>query len=152
MAHWCGTVILFYVQVALATIICGFAPVYAQANIAFNRLRMAVAHYPSLFEFQMANKSIVFPNGSLAVFKSGEKPDNLYGEDYHGGVVDEASRVIQDSWEAARSTLTATRGPVRLIGNLHGVNNWFYRMCRDAEAGRIPSAEYHKNQRVRRSA
>jgi Terminase RNaseH-like domain len=34
-----------------------------------------------------------------------------------------------------RSTLTATRGPVRIIGNVKGRRNWFYSLARRAEAG-----------------
>ena len=53
----------------------------------------------------------------------------------YAAVVDEASRLRQESWHAIRSTLTATRGPVRIIGNVKGRRNWAYRMARKAEAG-----------------
>jgi hypothetical protein len=36
---------------------------------------------------------------------------------------------------AIRSTLTATRGPLRAIGNVKGRKNWFYHWCRRAETG-----------------
>jgi hypothetical protein len=39
------------------------------------------------------------------------------------------------AWHALRSTLTKTQGPVRLIGNVKGRKNWFYKLCRKAEAG-----------------
>jgi len=68
-------------------------------------------------------------------FKTAEKPDNLYGEDVYAAVIDEASRCREDSWVAVRSTLTATRGPVRIIGNVKGRTNWHYRIARRAESG-----------------
>jgi hypothetical protein len=71
----------------------------------------------------------------MVAFKSAEKPDNLYGDDVYAVVIDEASRVRQESWHAVRSTLTATRGPVRIIGNIKGRKNWFYDLARKAEAG-----------------
>lgn len=36
---------------------------------------------------------------------------------------------------AVFSTLTATGGPIRIIGNVKGRRNWFYQMSRKAEAG-----------------
>ena len=78
---------------------------------------------------------ITLPNGNAIVFRSGEKPDNLYGEDVRAAVIDEASRFREDAFIAVRSTLTATRGPLRLIGNVRGRRNWFYRLARRAEAG-----------------
>jgi hypothetical protein len=41
----------------------------------------------------------------------------------------------EDAWFALRSTLTETRGPVRLIGNVKGRRNWFFMGCRKAETG-----------------
>jgi hypothetical protein len=42
-----------------------------------------------------------------------------------------------------RSTLTATRGPARIIGNVKGRKNWFFALCRRAEAGEA-GLSYHK--------
>src|SRR5690606_36994105 len=84
-----------------------------------------------------------FRNGARWVFKSAEKPDNLYGEDVADAVIDEASCCREEAWHVIRSTLTATRGPVRLIGNVKGRKNFFYRMARQAESGE-PDMAYHK--------
>jgi phage FluMu gp28-like protein len=85
-----------------------------------------------------ANESelkIEFTNGATWWFKSAEKPDNLYGEDVRSAVIDEASRLREDAWFAVRSTLTATRGPIRCIGNVKGRKNWFYKLSRSAQSG-----------------
>ena len=74
-------------------------------------------------------------NGATVAFKSGEKPDNLYGEDVYGVVIDEATRLREESWHAVRSTMTATRGPIRIIGNVKGRKNWAYILARRAEVG-----------------
>jgi hypothetical protein len=63
---------------------------------------------------------------AIISFKSGEKPDNLYGEDVWAVVVDEASRTREEAYWALRSTLTATGGPIRIIGNVKGRKNCFY--------------------------
>jgi len=41
----------------------------------------------------------------------------------------------ETAWHALRSTLTATGGPARIIGNVRGRKNWAYQMARRAEAG-----------------
>ena len=73
----------------------------------------------------------------------GDHPDTLYGEDVYAAVIDEASRFKEESWHAIRSTLTATRGPIRIIGNVKGRKNWFYQLARRAEQG-TPNFGYHK--------
>lgn len=117
------------------------APVYAQAKVAWSR--MVGAMPKGTFTKNETDLRIDLPNGTHIWFKSGEKPDNLYGEEVYAAVLDEASRMREDSFIAIRSTLTATRGPLRIIGNVKGRRNWFYKMARRAEAGERDMA-YHK--------
>lgn len=117
------------------------APSYAQAEIAFRRLKRGIPR--SVYTSNASKLSLTLVNGATIWFKSAEKPDGLYGEDVYAAVIDEASRVREESWFAVRSTLTATRGPVRIIGNVKGRKNWFYRLARRAEAGE-PGMHYAK--------
>jgi hypothetical protein len=82
-------------------------------------------------------------NGARVWFKGGDNPDSLYGENVKAAVIDEASRVKEEAWHAVRSTLTQTRGPVRIIGNVKGRRNWAYRLARTAQAG-APDMSYAK--------
>lgn len=109
------------------------APVFQQADIAFRRMQHGIPK--DVFQAHESTKSISLVNGTTIWFKSAEKPDNLYGEDVYACVLDEASRMREEAWHAIRSTVTATRGPVRLIGNVKGRKNFFYRLARNAEAG-----------------
>lgn len=111
------------------------APVYPQAKIAYRRLKKYLKKYKEIYSVNESELSIRFINGSIMQFKSGEKPDNLYGDDVFAAVIDEASRMREESWVAVRSTLTATKGPVRAIGNVKGRSNWFYKLCRRAQSG-----------------
>lgn len=118
------------------------APVFAQAKIAYGRMKRGVPAH--LIRCNDTEQTItIIPNGAIISFKSGEKPDNLYGEDVWACVIDEASRMRVESFYAVRSTLTATRGHIRIIGNVKGRKNWFYMGCRKAEAGE-PGHSYHK--------
>lgn len=120
------------------------APVYAQAKIAFRRLRRGLPRWAIPYlHVNESELTIRLPNGAVIWFKSAEKPDNLYGEDVYGAVIDEATRVREEAWHAVRSTLTATKGPVRIIGNVKGRRNWAYALARRAEAGE-PGMAYFK--------
>lgn len=87
------------------------------------------------FTANETESTITLTNGSVIWFKGAEKPDFLYGEDVYAAVIDEASRVKADAWYAIRSTITATGGAVRIIGNVKGKKNWAYRKARRAEGG-----------------
>lgn len=127
------------------------APVYGQAQIAYNRMKRGMTKG---FLRPHGKLQLMLPNGADIWFKSGEKPDNLYGDDVYAAVIDEASRQRKESYAAIRTTTTKTRGKIRGIGNVKGRHNWFYQMCRKAEVIQrthrmngsvgIPEMEYHK--------
>ena len=110
------------------------APIYSQSKIAYRRLKTGLPR-----GLYLANDSAMTltlrSNGAVIWFKGGDNPDSLYGEDVWAAVIDEATRCREETWHAIRSTLTATRGPVRIIGNVKGRKNWAYRLARKAEAG-----------------
>ena len=115
------------------------APVQSQARIAYRRLKGGMP--PGIFRASESDYAITLRNGAMIWFRSAENPDTLYGEDVQAAVVDEAMRVKESSWHALRSTLTATRGPVRIISNVRGLRNWAYALARRAEAG-APDMHY----------
>ncbi len=117
------------------------APVYPQARMAFRRLKRGLPQY--VYSSNESELTITLPNQAVISFRSAEKSDNLYGEDVYAAVIDEATRVREESWHAVRSTLTATRGPIRIIGNVKGRRNWAYRLSRIAESGE-PDWHYAK--------
>lgn len=118
------------------------APVYQQARIAFKR---AVKMLPDnvLASVNTSRQELALVNGSIWSFRGADNPDSLYGEDVMSAVIDEASRCKEEVWDAIRSTLTATRGPTRVIGNVKGRKNWFYRLARRAESGH-PGHGFHR--------
>lgn len=113
------------------------APVSDQARIAYSRVKiwLRTSNLIDLCQTNETKQFIVFPHGVVWWFKGAERPDLLYGEDVYSLVIDEASRVREESWHALRSTITSTHAPVKMIGNVKGRKNWFYRLCRRAESG-----------------
>lgn len=124
------------------------APIRATAKaIGYNRmgamLRQADPHKRTWFNWD-SELYIQLANGARVWFKGAEEPDSLYGEDVHAVVIDEATRVKEASWHAVRSTLTHTKGPVRIIGNVVGAKNWVYRLAREAQKGRHADIGVHR--------
>lgn len=117
------------------------APVAAQAEIAFTRILRFLPQ--GTYRAHRGVKTVTLINGAIIWFKGADRPDTLYGDDVYAAVIDEASRVKSEAWVAVRSTLTFTKGPIRLIGNVRGRKNWFYTLARRAQAG-DPNMGYHK--------
>lgn len=108
------------------------APVYQQAEIVYRRLKRALP--AAIYRPNDSRLTITLGNGAVLWFKSAEKPDNLYGEDVFAAVMDEATRTRPEAFYAIRSTLTATNGRLRIIGNVKGRKNWAYQLARRAES------------------
>lgn len=117
------------------------APVYAQAKIAFNRLRRVAVQCD--YRINESELFIELSNGNRIWFKSADKPDNLYGEDVFAAVFDEYTRAKEEAWFALRSTLTATKGSCKFIGNAKGRKNWGYRLALRAK-NQEPGYEFHR--------
>ncbi len=109
------------------------SPVLSQSVIVYRRLKRSLPR--SLYAFHDTEHRITLLNGAVIWFKGADKPDTLYGEDVHAAVIDEATRCKEEAWHAVRTTLTATRGPIRIIGNVKGRRNWAYHLARRAESG-----------------
>ncbi len=118
------------------------APVYAQAEMAYNRMKAQVTS-KDFFKCNDTKLLLTLPTGAKIQFKSAERPDNLYGDDVYAAVFDEFTRAREEAWFALRSTLTATNGKCKFIGNVKGKKNWGYRLGQKAKAGE-PNHEYFK--------
>jgi phage FluMu gp28-like protein len=62
---------------------------------------------------------------SIIEFRSADNPDSLRGEGVHAAVIDEAGYWSRDSFVSVWTTLTRTRGKLRIISTPKG-RNWFY--------------------------
>lgn len=117
------------------------APIRAQAQIPYRRMKRGLPS--AVYAANETELTLTLANGSVIWFKGADNPDSLYGEDVYAAVIDEATRCKEEAWHAVRSTLTATRGPIRIIGNVKGRKNWAYKLARKAESGE-PGMHYAK--------
>ncbi len=123
------------------------APTYSQAKMAYRRTKDRLLGYITSGQDVrlkiadqipfVSNESELYIRvfGSFIWFKTAEKPDNLYGEDVHNLVGDEITRWREEAWHACYSTLAATTGRAKLIGNVKGRRNFAYKLARKAESG-----------------
>jgi hypothetical protein len=125
-------------------------PTFQQVKqVAFQRVLrwFATANQARLLDFNRSDLTIRFPNDSIWYFRGSDRPDHIYGPDYSSVVIDEASRCKNEAWPAVRSTTTATRGPLRFVGNVRGRRNWAYKLgqqVKQRSAAGDPSVDYHK--------
>jgi len=117
------------------------APVYSQARIAFDRLKILLIS-SGAYQFNEAKLTITTPLNTIIEFKTAKNHDSLFGEDVHYVVFDEAPRAKYGAFVALRSTLTATGGRMKLIGNFGGVSNWVHQLKQKAKED--PEYSYHK--------
>lgn len=117
------------------------APIYAQAEIAFKRMKAKVSKIPA-YRINESKLTITTPLGTVMHFKSAQDPDSLFGEDVYSCVFDEAPRAKVDAFYALRSTLTATKGKLKIIGNFGGASNWVHHLKDKALTD--PQYSYHK--------
>lgn len=118
------------------------APVYSQAEMAFNRMKNQVTER-NFFRVNEMKLRLTTPTGSIINFKSADRPDNLYGDDVYAFVFDEFTRAKEESWFAIRSTITATNAKGKFIGNVKGKKNWGYKLAQKAKQGE-DNFEYFK--------
>lgn len=110
------------------------APVFSQAEIAFNRMKRFLGH-SSDYRINLSKMYIESPVESFLHYKSAENPDTLYGEDVYAFVFDEFTRAKEAAWHALRSTVTKTEGKGKFIGNAKGRKNWGYKLALKAKSG-----------------
>jgi phage FluMu gp28-like protein len=118
------------------------APVFSQAEIAFNRLKRFIAGHQD-FKINQTKLTVELPNSAVIHFKSAQDPDTLYGEDVFAVVFDEFTRAKEAAWIALRSTLTATKGKCKFIGNPKGKKNWGAKLAARARSGE-PNYQFFK--------
>jgi hypothetical protein len=119
------------------------APTFGQAKIAFHRMKVQISDR-DFFTSNETNLVITLITGVKIEFKTGEKPDNLYGDDVYAAVFDEFTRAREAAWFALRSTLTSTGGKCKFIGNATSKKNWGVKLAMKAKSGSDTDYEYFK--------
>lgn len=105
------------------------APTYDLAKRSFDYLTKWTSNYfpANSFKINFSTLSIDCPHNSKIVFKSAENPTSLIGESLDLLIMDEASRIKKDIWEAnLRPSLSDREGRMVAISTPLSKENWFY--------------------------
>ena len=119
------------------------APVLDNSRVAFERMCTFISDR-DLFRVNQSRMTITLSTGAVIFFKTAENPGRLYGEDVTAVVIDEACRMKEAAWPAVISVTTKTKGKVKIIGNVSGIQNWAYDLARKVEAGEKEDWAYFK--------
>lgn len=119
------------------------APTITQAKIAYERMKVQISER-GFFTFNETNRVITLITGAKIEFKTAEKPDNLYGDDVYAFVFDEFTRARETAWHALRSTITATGGKGKFIGNVKGSKNWGHKLAMRAKNDNDADYQYFR--------
>lgn len=100
------------------------APSHQQAKMIFEDVARKVAKH-GIYGVNRSEQTITTPVGGVLRYLTGEKPDLLYGRsNVQQIVIDEYTRCRPEVFDVCMSILTATGGPMKLIGNYIGNANW----------------------------
>jgi hypothetical protein len=118
------------------------APTIGQAKIAYERMKIQITN-KDLFKTNEATRTITLVTGAKMEFKTASDPDNLYGDDVYAFVFDEFTRARENAWHALRSTVTATGGKGKFIGNVKGSKNWGHRLAMKCKNAAPDDQDWH---------
>lgn len=84
-------------------------------------------------------------NGAVVVMKTAQEPEHLRGAGLSRGVLDEAGTPAYDkAWPIIRTTITATQGPLKIIGNPGDKGGFFWRAVGWAKDPSMADWSYHQ--------
>lgn len=103
------------------------SPTHPMGNITWRLFKRMVRGIPGV-EIRESERTIIFGNGSLCVWKSADRADSLRGEGLSGVVLDECSFIREDVWQKElRPGLSDNQGWALFITTPSG-KNWIYRL------------------------
>jgi hypothetical protein len=100
------------------------APTYKQSEETF-RILKEITPSLAIQEIRQADRKVIFRNGSEIEFKSADNYDSLRGSGLDFVLMDEASRIKEEAWNAIRPSLADRKGKAIFISTPKG-RNWFH--------------------------
>jgi phage terminase large subunit-like protein len=111
----------------LGATVAWIAPTYRNSRPLWRAAERAVAPVAHKLTVRRSEREIVFPSGGSLFVYSADNPDAMRGMSFDLVIIDEASRVSEESWtDVIQPTLADRGGRAMLISTPVG-RNWFYR-------------------------
>lgn len=108
-------------------VVAWIAPTYRNSRPLWRSAERAIAPVAQHLTVRRSEREIVFPSGGSVSIYSADNPDAMRGMAFDVVIIDEASRVSEETWtDVIQPTLADRGGTALLISTPHG-RNWFYR-------------------------
>lgn len=118
------------------------SPVYSQASKVQRELIAAINDSGLIKSANLSSNEIELKNGSVILFRSAERYDNIRGLTLDYAIIDEAAFIKDDAWaEAIKPTLLVRGKKILFISTPKG-KNWFYNLY---QLGASPDHEDYKS-------
>lgn len=114
------------------------APIYLQSQVGYDYCSKLLPPEPytkpnnSDLKLVLVNPKNPKDLSHYIQFFHAQSPTSLEGHAIHGYVFDEAAKIKEDAYSAAKTTRTVTRGPMMFLSTPFG-KNWFYKKCMEAK-------------------
>lgn len=115
------------------------SPVYSQAKKVFDALFQAVGNTPVIKSVNRSELKMTFINGSIILFRSAERADNLRGNTLDYLVIDEAAFIKDDVWNLVLKQTTMVRGRKVLFISTPKGKNFLYDIHSRGESDEYPN-------------
>lgn len=109
------------------------APYYNQTKIGIDYCKKLLPPYPYTKVNKAANTITMDQHESYIQFFHAQNPEALEGYAISGYVFDEAAKIKEGAYAAAKTTRTVTRGPMGFFSTPLGKKSWFYKGCMEAK-------------------
>jgi hypothetical protein len=101
------------------------SPVYSQANKVQKEIIEAIGHTDIVKSANYSSNEIELRNGSVILFRSAERYDNIRGLTMDYGIIDEAAFCKDEAWTEAIKPVFLVKGKKVLFISTPKGSNWF---------------------------
>jgi len=109
------------------------SPIYSQARKVFESIANAIEENGLVKSVNKSNLEILFVNGSIMRFKSGERPDGLRGYTLDYLIIDEAAFIKDDVWNQVLKATILVKGKKILFISTPKGKNYLYSLSLRAQ-------------------
>jgi hypothetical protein len=115
------------------------SPVYSQSKKVFQELTDTIAGTGLTKSVNKSELTIIFINGSVIYFRSGEREDTLRGYTLNYLIVDEAAYIKNDVWNTVLRPTVLVKGKKVLFISTPKGRNWFYDVAMRGSSDEYPT-------------
>ena len=119
------------------------SPVYSQATKVQKEIIAAIGHTDIVKSANYSSNEIELRNGSVILFRSAERYDNIRGLTVDYGIIDEAAFCKNEAYSEAIKPVFLVKGKKVLFISTPKGKNWFYNLYQLGKSPDHPNYQYY---------